>query len=810
MTLLFCGQHPVEFNNTGVTAPANTVNDSYSDPSYNVFSPPDGVGMLMGNAIVPIPLGNLTEVWAGFTMGSPTGSLSEGSTRTMFQISTSGGVGIVRLQNTSGPTRTFQYWNGSAWVSIGTLANSTTQSGVRIDIHCKIHGSAGEFSIYVNRILQQTLTGNTDFFSATIDQCYASDWGQFNGRHIYDFVIATTDTRRIRVKSGYFTGNSATNTGWTGGFANLDESIQSNYTAADADASVSSAGGQAMSFTKPALGLLGLDGDIVGVSVSARAKNDGSSADFDLLCRSGGTNYLKSHQRTINTTNTNGYYALWATDPNGNIPWTPTAVDAAELGMESKNAGVSTIYLMCYSVAISDTFYEPWEAGYPSTVENIAQVEVTAPASVGFVDVTIPAMIADNCSPQAVFLTTTGGNSGAAQAVARQVFGFARNNWQASFQGKGSIAYQALDASASSSTLRFHQNRRLRDFASANGGWLIDVSGLRVRFAKFIKGGVRLYYETTTSGRNFTVMLFWGDNLQVELWSTNLGTATTANAQTGIGFKPDAGLFFSAGSTVGNTQPAYYSIGMAADDGGGLLQRALMRYSASGVTAGPQPVQQIDDTIIAGLQSATGTPSWDLTLNSFDTDGFTVQASASAGSATLFSLLFKRTDGKKVKLVDFTTPTSGGLASISGLGFTPSAALGVTTSLQSVNVAAVDVEEASSAGFFAISPDTTLVSVNMSEQSNADPSECNSYMDVANPIRIGTDNATVSAVVAALDAWNDDGVTFNYTSVAATGKKGFMMLFEGIPSDSNSLDSNSNSNDVSNTEFAADLIFVSM
>lgn len=813
MTLLFAGNYPTEFNNTGNTASANTSNDAYGDPAYNLqqgTTGNQGSGHAIGTATLPFALGGISEVWAGFTMGNILGSASEGSTATMMQISNSSAQGIVRLQNTSGPTRTFQYWNGSAWTSIGTLSNTTTRNGCRIDIHCKIHGSAGDFSIYVNGVLQQSLTGNTDFFSATIDAVTWSNWGQFNGRTITECRVATTDTRKIRVVSGYFTGDSATNTGWTGGFANLNETIPANYTSADADASVSSAGGQAMSFTKPALGSKGDDGTILGVAISVRAKNDGSSADFDLLCRSNSTNYTVSHGRTINTTNTNGYYGLWTTDPNGGIPWTKAAVDAAELGFQSKNAGVSTIYLASYVVAIQDDFLEPWDTGYPTTVENAAMVEVTAPASVGYVDVTVPGMISDGCSPKLAMLFTTGHAHGAAVAGASQQWGWVYNEYRTNFAAKGSVGYISSDAAAASSTVRRTQSRTMTDFAQANGGWLIDASGLRVRFAKFIKGGVRLYYETTTSGRHFSVMLFWGANLSIQYWTQNLGTVTTAQAVTGIGFKPDAGIFFSAGSTIGDTANGYYSVGMAADDGGGLQQRAFMRFSPTAVAAGPQPVSLIDDTVIGGLLNATPAVAWDLTLNSFDTDGFTVQASASAVSATLYSILFKRTDGKKFKIVDYTTPTASGLHGVSGLGFTPEVAFGVTTSLQSINSIVQDTEEASSAGFFAIAPDTTLVSMNYAEVTTSDPSDCNSYMDVVNPIRIGTNSGTVAEVVASLDAWNDDGITFNYTSVSGTAKKGFMLFFEGQPTDSNSLDSNSNSNDVANVEFAADLIFVSM
>lgn len=775
MTIYAMGNTAVEFNNTGNIAIVNSANDTYYDPGYASWA------QQLGATSHPFPLGGLTDVWMGFTMGNTVGSASENSTATIFDIRTSGGQGIVRLQNTTGPVRTFQYWNGSAWTNIGTLTGSATRHGKRIDVRCKIAASGGEFSIYVDRVLQQTLTGNTDFFSATIDGFQFNNWGQFNGRAITDIVVADEDTRKIRVLTRIGTGNSATNTGWTGGFGNIDEIPTSNYTAADTDASVSSAGGQDMSFTKASIGNFGDDGQILAVQVSARAKNDGSSADFDLLLRSGGANYTASHQRTIDTTNRNGYAAVWNTDPATSVAWTKSGVDAVEFGMSSKNAGVSTIYLMTFTVAIRDDFIEPWESTYPSTDENIAIVEVTAPGSTGYVDVTIPAMVADGCSPKLAILMTNARVSNSPSGGALQFIGFVSNERDSTFASKGEVAYFSADASGSSSTQRAVQTRTKLDFATANGGWLIDNSALRVRFEKFIEGGVRLFYEITTSGRTFSVMFFWGDNLEVQHWFVNLGTGTSAIANTGIGFEPEGGLFFSAGSTIGFTTTAYWSIGIASDDGSGLEQRTLMRYSPSGNAAGPAPLQMIDNTAIAGLLNPTGPAvTWDLTLNSFDADGFTVTPSASASSAFLYAFLFRHTGGKKMKVLDITTPTVTGVTAHTGAGFTPRAALGVMSSLQSVNTIVQDAEQASSMNFFAVAPDLAVKSVTIVEDTVLDPSDCNSYQDSVHALRLGTNGSgTVAALIGELTAFNGDGITVDYTAVTASAKLGFVLLFEG-------------------------------
>lgn len=672
MTVYYMGSQTLDYNNTASINVLNTVNDSYYMEFYNDVGSPN-----MGTLDCPISLGGLTDVWAGFTTGNIIGSASESNVVTLFQLQTSGAQGIVRIQQTASLVRQFQYWNGSAWVSLGTLTGFTTRNGRRIDIRCKIHSSAGEFSVYVDRVLQFTLTGNTNFFAATIDSFRFIGWGNFNGRVVTEVCVADEDTRKIRIKNKLPTGNSATNTGWSGGFGDLDNNNVA-YATTDADSVTSSAGGQNTSYTHAALGLAADDGAILAVAVSVRAKNDGSSADFDMLVRTGGTNYTKSHGRTINTTNTNGYYAIWSLNPGTTAAWTEAQVDACELGMQSKNAGVSTVYAMSILVAIRDDFFQPWEAGYPNaSTDGIAMVEVTAPASTGYMDITVPDMVADGCSPSFALILTNGGTSNAANASARLQAGFVANDRRAEFSAKGMVGFLSNDASAASGTSRQTQSRTLNDMAQANGGWLVDLSGLVVRWEKFIKGGMRVHFNTTTSGRKFTVVFFWGAELKVQYWTQNLGTVTTAQAVTGIGFKPDAALFFSAGNTIASTSTGYFSFGVASDDGGGLEQRCLMRFSPNAVAAGPVPTQLIDNTAIGGLLTNTGPAvSWDLTLNSFDADGFTVQASASAVSATLYSILLHHTGGKKFNIIDISTPTVTGAAAHNGAGFSPAAAFG--------------------------------------------------------------------------------------------------------------------------------------
>lgn len=791
MTAIYWANQVPETNSGSSINRVNTANDAFIDPGYSDAD----VGHDLGGAAHPISLGNISECWFSFTMGNVNANASEGSTVTIADLRTSGGQGIVRIQNTSGPTRKFEYWNGSAWTSIGTLTNTSTLSGRRFDIYCKIHGSSGEFSIYVDYVLQFTLSGNTDFFSATIDGFQINGWGQFNSRVVSNIIIATTDTRKMYVKTFDPTGNSATNTGWTGGFGNVNEN-NTNLTTTDADSAVSSAGGQNMSYTHASGGNFLTDGNILGVSVAARAKNDGSSADFDLLIRSGGANYTAAHARTITSSFASGFYAKWTTDPATGVAWTASGVDAAEFGMQSKNAGVSSISSLVMSVLIEDNFTQPWESAYPSSNGLGVSVVHANTTAAGYQDVTDAAMVAAGCAPKAVIILTQGLAAGGVVGISQLAVWMAWNGPRADLTGKFGHRISAVDASNSSSTSRGYTTRRLREWNTVNGGQIILVTGQESIFAKFIKGGVRIQHLVSTSGRDFTYIFLWGDDYDVYGGFTALGTGTSAIAVTGLGFQPEALIGFCSNNlTQGNQTTQHHSLGMAADDGGGLRQRAHLRTSVSGVAAGPQPIQEIVDTMIGGLLGTGGTLTWGLTLNSLDSDGFTVTPSASTSSSSFNWLAIRHTGTKRFGVMDLSTPTSTGAHAHTGLGFTPQAGIGTICSVEALNTIENDTEKASSMATFAFGPDLTQTANAISENAASDPSACKSYTDTTNGIRLGTNDSLVAAVVGAVTDLNSDGMTATYSAVLGTAKLGFMLAWEGVTQDSNSEHSNSHTND---------------
>jgi len=691
----------------------------------------------------------------------------------MMEFRTVGGQGILRLQNTTGPVRKLEYWNGSAWVAIVTIPSaiqSTLVAGKRFDMRCKIHGSTGVFALYVDYVLVGELTGNTDFFSAAIESYHMVSWGQFNARIGSEFIVSTSDTRKYRVYETLPTGDSATNTGGTGGFANVDDNPTSNYTTADADGWVSSASGQVRTYTHPALPLNMRDGIIRAVAVEARASNDGSSADFDLVLRSGGANYAKAHTRTINSTKNNGFYAIWDTDPNGDIPWTVSAVDAAEFGMQSKNTGASTVTMVRMVVVVEKQTVDVWDDTYPAS-GGITVVDYTTPSTTGLHDLTCPEVVAAGCTPKAVLFFGT--NTTGLGAGSRFFIGALCNRPDNEWLSKGGIQLRADDNSGSTTNASTIQQRNLQAFTTANSGWPIDTPTIRAQFCEWINGGVRLNWATATATR-VTVVFIWGSDLDFNFGSASLGTGTSALPITGLGFAPQALFAITARADVTNWRSAF---GVAVDSGG-IQQKCLMRTSAGNIAAGPQPTQQIDTSHVGGLLTTAGALEFSLTLNSFDADGFTVTPSASSSSSTLLWFAFRHAT-KAFSIIDITTPTVPGVIQHTGAGFLPGFGMGVLSSLQTTGSIETDVEQSSSMALSVFGPDLTATVSAMAEVTTSDPSDVNSYQDASNLIRIGTNSGTVAEVVGAYDGPNNDGISVDYTTVSTTGKKGFFLLMEG-------------------------------
>lgn len=784
-SVLFMGtESEAPVSSTVANAFNNNGGSEWCDRAYSARKASPG-GMAAGTCRTGV-LGSIAEAWFQYRVA---GSISSDGAngKILWQARNAAGQAVVRLRWSTGGVRTFEYWNGATYTSIGTLTNATNSPGRRFTFHVKIDNTVGRFAVYVDNVLQHELLGDTDVFaSSNINDFEWTGSGQFNATQYSEAVVTTEDPRKGRVYTLVPTGAGATQA-LTGSFADIDEIATSTATIDGDDINASSAG-QVSTFTVADLASIQFtDRTILAAAVAVRARNNGGGGDVELVCRSGGTDYFGTHSNTIASAYGNGFYYVWNLNPDGAVAWTRSSINNAEWGVRAITAGSVDVSKMCVYVYSESTTVDVWDAAYPVDMgmENVTVTITTSLNGGGMIDIVSPTLEALDAFPKLVHLRYGPTVANAAQGNARMSQAVVNNMIRADQRVTLCLLTSDEDNQGTTNT-DVASHATLLGNSRGGGSNNVRIIGQPVNdttwhceFMEWIAGGIRIYCNTVGADVEVNATVFWGSDLDIVQGNTALGTGTSAIATTGLGFQPDALFVFYHAGVNTNVSEMGLSYGAGADDGGGLQQRCIQRQSVNGVAAGGAPYQQYDNTHIAGRINTGGTQQWLLTLNSLDADGFTVTPSASAGSTTIWWIAMRSQSGLKFKVMDLVTPTSTGSASITGVGFEPQFGLGAVCSVQTANTIEADNEPASAISIFSIDPDLNQDTIAESTNSTADPTDTNVYNDRVNAVRIGTNSSTVAEVVAEATAWAADGVTFNYTVASATSKLGFVLLIEG-------------------------------
>lgn len=171
-----------------------------------------------------------------------------------------------------------------------------------------------------------------------------------------------------------------------------------------------------------------------------------------------------------------------------------------------------------------------------------------------------------------------------------------------------------------------------------------------------------------------------------------------------------------------------------------------------------------------------GGKNFDVTLGNFTSSGFDVTTSASSGSRRFLYHAFKFTGGA-VKLVDFTTPTSTGNHLVTGAGFTPRLALVFLTNLESVNPSfpLTSSDMMSGLSVCAIGADEQWSMANRVDSLLA---TTDTGCRIKATALLGANATSTNAIEATFVSFDSDGMTLNYSAVAANGKKGFILFIQ--------------------------------
>ena len=249
----------------------------------------------------------------------------------------------------------------------------------------------------------------------------------------------------------------------------------------------------------------------------------------------------------------------------------------------------------------------------------------------------------------------------------------------------------------------------------------------------------------------------------VKTGSASAKTTTGNQSYTGLGFQPTA-LIVWAGKF--STTPLDQST-----NGNGLFGFATSS-SARGMV-GWRNLHNSNPQVAKRRQStqrimSTTTTSTEADFVSFDSDGFTLNFTASSGTAEAFYYLALR--GPQVKVSSFNQATSTGNQSLTGAGFTPKASIMISANDVSANNDAAQAHARASFGW--ATGTSERGSYWIGETDNVSPTVAFRNLDRTKLIKLMTESASPT-VNAAADhvSFDSDGQTINWTTADGTARQ---------------------------------------
>lgn len=335
-------------------------------------------------------------------------------------------------------------------------------------------------------------------------------------------------------------------------------------------------------------------------------------------------------------------------------------------------------------------------------------------------------------------------------------------------QGTNQHCVQLWSATGRSSNT-FVARRAFSDrvgFVSNAGGGVTVLQAT----ASAIADGIAVTFTGNQSAYRLGYLAFAGSDTQAKSGVIALGTGTSAITVSGVGFQPDVIILMSHNDDIaaGETNLLQGTFGFATSDG---TQRSVGWVEVNSETTGKPWQALLTD---CGAQAKLNTnSSQKMVIGGFGSDGFTVTPSTSQGSDDLIYLALKFT-GRAVKIIDFTTPTSTGTQSITGVGFTPQAAIVVLTNLEAVDSqSATSTDQQGGLSISLLGDEVLSTSWRIDSGASVTSTGSQSIVgSVIGPSAIDEDAAIATA------AFTSGGMTLNYSAVQATGKKGFILFIE--------------------------------
>jgi len=271
---------------------------------------------------------NPTTFWDTSYLYIHTASSAQG-TQVFYELINSTGVVVFRLMNASNsPVVTASYWNGSSYTNIASTFNITNSVLHKLTVKL-VCGVAGTVEVWLGAAQVVNHTHNDADVNNVAkvrrrgyvnNGAQPSYWSEMGG--------ANFDLRGLRIRYDPPTGNSGTDTAWTGSYTDVDEAGVD-----DADYVTSATAAQREGFTHASYTIPGsyaLD----SVWIVGRPKTSGvAPTNVKYSLRIGGTPYDSSNVNPAASFQPVGAY--WTDDPSTAAPWGNTNYNALEFGLLS-------------------------------------------------------------------------------------------------------------------------------------------------------------------------------------------------------------------------------------------------------------------------------------------------------------------------------------------------------------------------------------------------------------------------------------------------------------------------------------------
>lgn len=324
MTILFAGGEMGAF-----TPSDSTVREALDGGKFNGSFARCAMNMEMPTSYaLSEKFASATEAWIHFEHYLDSAS-SDGTMRTGLQVLDASGNAVIRMQTQEDSDGwRFEYWNGSAWVLIGSELYIETSAVQTIDIHAKVNSATGSIAVYFEgtkraEVASADLSGITNIAQLA----FYGRAGAYTERFISQVIVATETTIGWRLTTVAPTATGASSA-WTGTVAEVDEAIVS-----DADFINTSSNDQDELFAHGTAIPAGYA--VRGVVVTARAKKGSSGpSNLQLALRSSGTTYYSASKAL--DFGYGAYVSVWETDPATGAAFTASAVTSAQFGVRSK------------------------------------------------------------------------------------------------------------------------------------------------------------------------------------------------------------------------------------------------------------------------------------------------------------------------------------------------------------------------------------------------------------------------------------------------------------------------------------------